>query len=142
MYTRDLLTAQIETFSKLLAALILKRKGQQYDQLEEDLLALIKHHLGVQTYEVLAMDEEEFKQVVLAADTLSPEKKKLLGWALQEHCELLLALDNTQLAKNSCFKAFVIYRYLLDEQNGIIYDLDLKFRFNSLKSLLEGLENG
>ena len=141
MYTRDLLTAQIETFSKLLAALILKRKGQALDYLEEDLLALSKHQLGIDMAEVIEMDEATFHQRVLASNDLSPEKKKLLGWALQEHAELQLSLSNTEHARKSSYKALMTYRHLLNQQNGIVYDLDMNFRFNFVKSLIDRLND-
>lgn len=137
MHTRDLLTAQIEVFGKLLAALLLRRKNNSLTNLETELFELSKHQLGIEVEALLKEDDASFEQTILLNQAIAPEKKKLLAWLLQEHCELKMALDDFQQARNSAYKALLLYRYLLDQQNGLVYDLDLAFRYNFLKKILE-----
>jgi len=141
MQKRDLLTAQIEMFGKLLAALVLKRKQKLTDQLEQELEDLSLKQLSSQLPEIISMELPVFCSSWIDHAQKSTEDKKMLGWTLQEYSELQLLLGNEIRARQAAEKAYLLYRYLINQQEGIIFDLDLNIRYKRMEMILENKES-
>jgi hypothetical protein len=136
MLRKDYIVRQFEEFGKFIALVFGLKKEGKWDEIEKLINESASKYTSVDIEKVEKMSEQELLNS-LSSDQLPDEKIKMLGDLLYEKGLAYTALIKPDESVNAFKKALQIYEYLKENALQVDFSLDMHFKINSIKQLLE-----
>jgi hypothetical protein len=136
MLRKDYIVRQFEEFGKFIALVFGLKKDGKWDEIEKLINESASKFTSVDIEKIEAMSDAELAKII-SPDQFPDEKLKMLGDLLYEKGLSYTALIKPDESENAFRKALLIYEYLKENALQLDFSLDMHFKINSIKQLLD-----
>ncbi len=136
MYRKDYIIRQFEEFGKFLAIVFSLKKDSKFPEMEELINTSALKFTSIEIGIAEKLPDKDLIQLLTENYQLKEANLKMLGDLLYEKGIGYSEQFKDEEAGNAFRKSLIIFNYIKDNSLEIDFSLDMHFKMNSLKQLL------